>query len=154
MASVYRKTYITTDKKTGRTVRRKSTKWWMKYRDASGVIQRKPGYADKTASLQRAIELEREAELERDGYIDAYKRHRKRPLSEHLADFELFLQGKGSSKKHVSQVVYRARSSTTAGSSSLQISRPPKSRNSSPTCVEKAVQPRRATSICRPSSSS
>ena len=40
----------------------KTDKWYVKYRDANGILQRVPGFRDMTATQQRAAELERWAE--------------------------------------------------------------------------------------------
>jgi site-specific recombinase XerC len=56
-----------------------------------------------------AAKLEREAELKRAGVYDPFEQHRKRPLAEHLEDYERFLTAKGNSEKHVYRVISRAR---------------------------------------------
>ena len=86
MASVYkrkRKVKLAS----GRTVTRQSAKGHVKYIDADDIEQRVPAYKDKTASLQLAARLEKEAELAKEGIVDRYRKHRKRPLVEHLKDF-------------------------------------------------------------------
>ena len=51
-------------------------------------------------------ELEKEAEL---GITDPYRKHRKRPLDEHIADFEQHLKAKNNSPDHVKLVLSRLR---------------------------------------------
>jgi len=109
VASLYKKSHTTTDPKNGRKITKKSRKWWIKYRDATGVIRRVPGCTDKAATLQMAAKLEREAELKRAGVNDPYETHRKRPLSEHLNAYERFLKARGTSSQHVFQVISRAK---------------------------------------------
>lgn len=109
MASIYRKKYKKEDPETGETVKRYSRKYWIKYRDGDGVVVRVPGCTDRAATLQLAAKLEREAELKKAGVYDPFEQHRKRPLSEHLEDYERFLAAKGDSSKHVYQVISRAR---------------------------------------------
>ena len=95
MASIYKKIHSTTDPKTGQKVNKKSKKWWIKYRDADGIVRRVPGCTDKAATLQMAAKREREAELKKAGVNDPYETHRKRPLLEHLETYERFLRAKG-----------------------------------------------------------
>ena len=66
-------------------------------------------FKDKAASQQLAAKLEREAELARAGVVDRYKEHRKRPLVEHLADFEQSLLAKGATVRHAEQTTSRVR---------------------------------------------
>ncbi len=108
MASVYKKTRRVVDPQTGKRIKKKSRKWWVKYRDEDGVIQRKPAFTDKTASQQYAAQLEKEAELAQAGGGDPYKKHRARPLAEHLDGYREFLAAKETSEKHVQQVFMRA----------------------------------------------
>ncbi len=109
MASIYKKTYTKRDPATGQRTKRKTRKWWVKYRDANGTVKRVPGRTDKAATLQLAAKLEREAELKRSGVHDPYDEHWKRTLHEHLDAYERFLRAKGNSEKHVQQITSRAK---------------------------------------------
>ena len=109
MASLYKKTYSGLDPETGARIKRKTRKWWIKYRDAHGTVRRIPGCTDKAATLQMAAKLEREAELKKAGVNDPYKAHRKRPLLEHLEAYERFLRAKGTSEQHLYQVISRTK---------------------------------------------
>ena len=109
MASIYKKTRIRTDPKTDRQTKVKSAKWWIKYRDAEGIVRRVPGFTDKAATQQHAAALEREAELGRAGIRDPHREHRKRPLADHLSDFERHLRDKGDTETQVKLVMGRVR---------------------------------------------
>ncbi|MHC4226196.1 MAG: hypothetical protein ACYSW0_02085, partial [Planctomycetota bacterium] len=54
----------------GRTVVRQSSKWYVKYRDADGVVRCVPGFTDKLASQQLEAKLVKEAELAKAGVVD------------------------------------------------------------------------------------
>ena len=84
-----------------------SRKWYIKYKDAHGEWQRVPGYSDKEATAQLAAELERKAEQIQSGLADPHESGKLRPLSEHLGEFRLCLQGSSNSDKHVSQTCAR-----------------------------------------------
>jgi len=108
MASIFKQTYTTTDKKTGRRIRKKTSCWYIDYKAADGTRKRIKGFKDKGATIQLAARLEREAELAAAGIVDRFKEHRKRPLVEHLADFRESLVSKGDTAKHVALVYSRA----------------------------------------------
>lgn len=107
MASVYKKKIRVRDPKTGQKVTTKSKKWWIKFRNFDGKVKRVPGFTDKAATMQMATKLEREAALRKVGVFDCYEEHRKRPLSEHLDAYKLFMEAKENSDKHVYQVATR-----------------------------------------------
>jgi len=109
MASVFKPTYTKTDKN-GKRVTRKSKKWYVKYRDAEGIVRKIPGYTDKSATQQLAAKLQREAELGQMGIVDPFEKHRKTPLSKHLEDFRQHLRDKNNSDHHVHQLTERTRS--------------------------------------------
>jgi integrase len=105
MASLFRPTY--TDKKTGKP--RKLRRWYVKYRDADGVVRRVAGYTDKEATKQLAGRLEREAARRQEGLTDPHAEHSRRPLAEHLTDWEAALLAEAATPKHVRQTAACAR---------------------------------------------
>jgi integrase len=86
-----------------------SKKWYGEYKDADGVEQCVPLSTDKTAAGQMLAELVKKAELGKAGISDPFEAHRKRPLAEHLADFEADLKAKGSTPKQVRLKIGRIR---------------------------------------------
>lgn len=81
VANLYKKPTWTTDRKTGRKVRRRSKKWWGKYRDASGMIRRVPLVTDKGVAQMMLNGLVRKVEREKAGLVDPSDEQRQRPLS-------------------------------------------------------------------------
>jgi integrase len=75
-----------------RKVREKSAKW---YGRAPGAARPVPLCENKAAAQIMLNELVRKAGLATVGISDPYEQHRKRPLLEHLADFEAALLAKG-----------------------------------------------------------
>lgn len=59
-----------------------------------------PLATDKTAAGQMLAELVCKAELGKAGIVDPFAEHRKRPLLEHVADYEAYLLGKGDGRQH------------------------------------------------------
>ena len=93
----------------GKKVVRQSQKYYTRLTDADGIKRTIPLFRDKTASQQRAAQLQKEIELARAGVIDRYKEHRKRPLTKHLADFRQHLLAKGNTDEYVKLIVSRTR---------------------------------------------
>jgi hypothetical protein len=60
---------------------------------------------NKTAAELMLAELVRKAECAEAGIRDPFKQHRKRPLTEHLADWEASLLAGGATAKHVRQTL-------------------------------------------------
>lgn len=67
MASIYKKPIVVTDPKTGEKVKKKSAKWWGRYRDALGRDRRVPLAKDKAAAQAMLNEIVQEVERERAG---------------------------------------------------------------------------------------
>jgi excisionase family DNA binding protein len=87
----------------------KAAKWYGQYRDADGILRRVPLSENRTAAQQMLNALVRKAELGKVGIVDPFEEHSRRPLREHLADFEASLKADSVSAKQVRQVVTRAR---------------------------------------------
>ena len=106
MGSLFRPTKTTA---TGRKV--KTRYWWGKFRHpATGQIVRLPlKTADKATAKQILAEYERKAALEAAGLVSPCERHLKRPLSEHVADFERALLNKGNTAEYARKTVQRVR---------------------------------------------
>jgi integrase len=109
MANLYKKTILVRDPETGEKVKRKSRKWWGRYRDEKRKEKRVPLALDKHAALAMLNARVRTAERIAAGILDEHEEHRKRPIEHHLADFEKHLKARGISAEHVRLVTSRAR---------------------------------------------
>src|SRR5262249_16936617 len=89
-----------------RKVKKKSGKW---YGRVPGSRQPVPLSANKVAAQQLLAERIRKAELGRAGIIDPFEEHPKRPLSQHVAEFESWLLAKGGGVKHARNATTRVR---------------------------------------------
>jgi integrase len=101
MACIHRKSFTKVGPTNGTRIKGKSAKWYITYKDADGIRRCVPGFKDKTATAQYANKLERDAELGRSGVRDHFAIHRKRPLAEHLADFEAHLTARKISAEQI-----------------------------------------------------
>ena len=108
MASIFKQQYTAKDKD-GKRIKKKSAFWYIDYKGPDGIRKRVKGFKDKTATTQLAAKLEKEAELAEVGIIDKYKEHRKRPLVEHLEDFQSSLKAKGNTPEYCKLTHYRAK---------------------------------------------
>ena len=93
--------------KDGRNYLRPSKRWYFKYRDAAGTLQRVKGFADLRATEQLAAETERKASRLRSGFTDPGEEHARRPLAEHLDDYDAALEAKGSTDVHIRLTIGR-----------------------------------------------
>jgi site-specific recombinase XerD len=105
MASLYRKTVIRLDETTGRKVKTKSKKWWGQYKDALGRLRRVPLSVDKQCAQTMLTRITRQVERERAGLVDPTEEQRKRPLAEHLNEFEGYLRHRGVTPKQVAETM-------------------------------------------------
>ena len=112
MASLFKRKYTKTIN--GKRVKKQSQKWYTRLTDADGIKRTIPLFLDKTASQQRAAQLQKDIELARAGVVDRYKEHRIRPLIEHLEDFQQSLLDKGVTKSHAMLTHNRVESIFTA----------------------------------------
>ena len=91
MASLYRKPVVVTDPATGRKIKTKSKKWWGQYKDAHRRLKRVPLTVNKTAAQAMLTQIVQRVDREKAGLIDPTEDQRKRPLAEHLREFEGYL---------------------------------------------------------------
>ena len=109
MANLYKKPVTAKDPKTGKKIKAKSKKWWGRYKDALGVDRRVPLARDKAAAQAMLNELVLKAEREAAGQADPFEEHGKRPLMEHMVDFEQHLRHKGNTEQHVGELATKVR---------------------------------------------
>ena len=109
MANLYKKPILIRDPKTGKKVKTKSKKWWGQYKDANGRLRRQPLAIDKAAAQAMLNTIVRNAEREKAGLVDPTDAQRKRPLAEHVAEFECYLVNKGVTPKQVYSAVSQLR---------------------------------------------
>ncbi len=113
MGRVYRSSYLVKGKAANRK-RVRSTKWYVSFRDADGILRRRAAFTDKEASRQLLAQLERDAARETVGRRDPFVQHRKRPLSTHLDEWHQGILDKGRTRKHADLVKRRAEAVFTA----------------------------------------
>ncbi len=75
--------------------------YWVRATVQGKRLRKSTGCRDRKAAERVARALVSEAELAAVGGRDSYLEHQRRPLSEHVDDFEVVLRSKGSTEAHV-----------------------------------------------------
>ncbi len=98
MAQVYRPTY----KVGGKT--KKLKKWYIRYRNHEGKLEKVAGFSDKSATQTLAGKLENEASLIRRGLAEAPSKNPGRKIADDLKAFRESLSNKEVSDAQVDLV--------------------------------------------------
>jgi len=106
---MFRRKYFTMDPQTGKRVQRRTKKWYAWLKNGEGILRRVSLASDRTASQTMLNEMVKKAELTRVGLSDPFEESRKRPLTEHLADFQRYLESKGNTFAYAGKTVGRVR---------------------------------------------
>jgi hypothetical protein len=93
---ILRKTTAVSFGPAGVNFRSVGPQWYGDYKDANGITRRVPLKTDKAASEARLNELVQNEERRSTGLFDPYEEHRRRPLSEHIDEYNEFLSSKGN----------------------------------------------------------
>ena len=105
MASLYKKPVKIVDRSTGKKVKTTSKKWWGQYKDAHGRLKRVPLAVDKSAAQAMLNQIVQRVEREKAGLVDPSEEERKRPLADHLREFESYLVNKGVTTKQMRETI-------------------------------------------------
>ena len=105
MASLYKKPVVVTDPATGQKIKAKSKKWWGQYKDALGRLKRVPLAIDKTAAQAMLNRIVQRVEREKAGLVDPTEEQRRRPLADHMREFESYLRNRGVTPKQVQETL-------------------------------------------------
>jgi integrase len=105
MASLYKPTYTKPDPKSGKRIKRKTRKWYGKFRDTDGIEHRIPLCTDKTAAQSMLNDEIRKAERRSSGLTDPHERHLNASILSHTSDYRRHLESKGDSPSYINQTV-------------------------------------------------
>lgn len=97
---------VTRRRPDGTTFTERTQYWWGTYRDpATDKIEKVPlRTADKTAAATLLKEIERRAALAFAGLVNPFEAQQRRPLREHVDEFEKYLVGKGNLPRYARNV--------------------------------------------------
>jgi integrase len=82
----------------------RSKKWYGRFSDGAGKLQRVPLSESKEIARRMLAKLAGDAQRASVGIVDPFAEHRRRPLTEHVEDFRRFLAAKGDVAEHVQKV--------------------------------------------------
>ena len=105
MASLYKKKVVEVDPKTGKRKTVESKKWWGCYTDANGTRKRVSLAASKNVAQQMLAEIVAKVERERAGLVDPTENEMKRPILQHVDDFEKHQKAKNNTPYYVREIV-------------------------------------------------
>lgn len=103
--NLYKKPVVFTDPETGEKVKGKSKKWWGQYKDAEGRLKRVPLAIDKVAARAMLDKLVKHVEREKAGLVDPTDEQRKRPLTDHIREYEAYLENRGVTEKQKKETI-------------------------------------------------
>jgi integrase len=109
MASLIRRSYETKDSCTGKDVRKKTRKWYGKYLDERGVLQRVPLSLNKTVAQQMLNKLLEQVERKKAGLYHPAEEHARRALGQHLDEYLAEKRATGLPDEQVGQTASRVR---------------------------------------------
>jgi len=115
VASLYKKPIVGRSPKTGEKVTKKSKKWWGRYTDVLGREKRVPLATDRRAAQAMLHELVQKVERQQAGLDDPAEEQMRRPIAEHLADFETYLRAKDVTDRHINESLMHIRKMIAAG---------------------------------------
>ncbi len=108
---IYRKTLTSRHPRTGRKLKSKSPKYYVRLKDATGrIVFDGPGYRDLEATKAYELDLITKVERREVGRDDPFEDARNKPIEDHVADFEKYLEDKGNTGDHVELTAQRVRS--------------------------------------------
>src|SRR5262245_52886821 len=107
MAHLFQRKYAKTVN--GERVVKTSRKWYGFYVDENDVERRVPLSTNKVAAQQMLAELVKQVEFRRAKLPVEAMGHARRPLAEHLTDYEQTLLSRGIPAEHVRQTLTRLR---------------------------------------------
>lgn len=105
MPSLFRPTYTRTDPETGAKTVHRLRKWYGRYRDGDGAVQRVPLCTDKTAAQAMLANLIRKVERGQAGLVDPAAEQLARTIEAHIEEFRNHLLAKARSAKHIAETI-------------------------------------------------
>jgi len=109
MAGLFKKKKAVTDPATGKQEIVVSSKWWARYRDENDRIRRVSLSTNKDAARKMLADLLSRVERRRAGLDNPVDEASRRPIEQHIEDFEKHLISKNNTPKHVTGTIKKVR---------------------------------------------
>ena len=87
--------------KDGKRCQVETDEYYIRYKGTDGKWRRVKGYTDQDATRALALKLETKVARKQEGLADPFEEHTRRPILEHVDDFERHLEAKENTWKHV-----------------------------------------------------
>jgi hypothetical protein len=95
--------------KTGARSERPSGKWWGRYRDAEGIMRRVSLASSKAVAQRMLAEIVEKVELQKPGVVTTLENDARKPIEEHLAEFESHLKAKNNHPRYIFECMGKIR---------------------------------------------
>ena len=93
----------------GRKCRVETDEWYVRYKNADGRWKRRKGYTDKQATEALTVRIQTKINRQQEGLTDPFEQQHRRPLTEHLAEFETVLVAKAVPDDEARDIAARAK---------------------------------------------
>lgn len=105
MANLYKPRYTKVDPDSGERIGKSVRKWYGKYRDPEGILQKVPLCEDKQAAQAMLTDIIRNVEREKAGIVDSATNHLTATIESHIDSFRTHLEAKSRSDQHILETV-------------------------------------------------
>ena len=95
--------------KDGKRCQVETDEYYIRYKGTDGKWRRVKGYTDQDATRALALKLETKVARKQEGLADPFEEHTRRPILEHVDDFERHLEAKENTWKHVCETGAKVR---------------------------------------------
>ena len=109
MASLSKRYKWVDDPTTGKKVKEEYPNWWGRYVDAHGIERRIPLSASKPVAQRKLNELVEQARLEKTGLVSPAEKEAKRPIHEHIDDFEKHHAASENSEQYAYEIIQKVK---------------------------------------------
>ncbi|MEX0701310.1 MAG: tyrosine-type recombinase/integrase [Planctomycetales bacterium] len=109
MASLFKPSFTRKDPKTGKRIKRKTTKWYGQYTGPDGIVRRVPLCTDKAAAQTMLNEIIRREDRKARGLIDPHEDQELKPIAEHIEAYQQSLEEKGNDLRAVEGTIRRVK---------------------------------------------
>lgn len=109
MASLYKRYRKIVDPETGKKVKKEFANWWGRYVDADGIERRVPLSANKSVAQRKLKELVEQVRLEEVGLVSPAEKEAKRPILEHVDDFEKHHAASENTEQYAYEIIRKVK---------------------------------------------
>ncbi len=109
MANLYKRKKTIVDPATGKKKVELSVKWWARYRDENDRLRRVSLSTSKTAARKMLTDILEQVERRRAGLEDPVTEASRRPIEQHIDDFENHQKAKNNTPRYIEETLTKIR---------------------------------------------